>query len=60
MIVHDRYRCELRDHGHTYRVEAQLYLNEEFRNKPCSSNAVENLVNRSISSAALMPIVDWT
>ena len=26
---HDRYRCELRDHG-DYGVEAQFFLNEEF------------------------------
>ncbi len=27
---HDRYLCELRDHGETYGVEAQLWKNEEF------------------------------
>lgn len=26
---HDRFRCELRDHGETYGVEAQFYQNEE-------------------------------
>ena len=27
---HDRFLCELRDHGHVYCVEAQFYQNEEF------------------------------
>jgi hypothetical protein len=27
---HDRFLCELRDHGDTYGVEAQFYQNEEF------------------------------
>jgi hypothetical protein len=27
---HDRYLCELRDHGEVYGVEAQFYQNEEF------------------------------
>jgi hypothetical protein len=27
---HDRFLCELRDHGETYGIEAQFYQNEEF------------------------------
>lgn len=27
---HDRFRIELRDHGETYGIEAQIYRNEEF------------------------------
>ncbi len=26
-VGHDRYRCELRDHGDAYSVEAQFFLN---------------------------------
>jgi hypothetical protein len=27
VVGHDRYRCELRDHGDVYGVEAQFFLN---------------------------------
>jgi hypothetical protein len=30
LVDHDRYLCELRDHG-AYGVEAQFFVNEEFR-----------------------------
>ena len=30
LVGHDRYLCELRDHGPVYGVEAQFWVNEEF------------------------------